>query len=223
LATVKTDGRKISLESISPMLYSQNDKFIIEDIPPVPFLEVLLVAVALAMDAFTVAMAVGLHLSGNGRIAPRQYFRLGFHFGLFQFLMPILGWLAGTTVRQYIESFDHWLAMILLSYIGIKMIRESSRTEEYSRPDPTKGMSLVVLSVATSIDALAMGLSLALLGVGIIYPSVVIGIVALVFTVAGLALGRIIGMKWRSRVTLAGGLILIGIGLKILAEHLFGW
>lgn len=185
-----------------------------------PFVEILLIAVALAMDAFTVAMAVGLHLSGNGGISPRQYFRLGFHFGFFQFLMPILGWLAGTTVRVYIESFDHWLAMVLLSYIGLKMIRESGRSDEYAAADPTRGMSLVVLSVATSIDALAMGLSLALLGVGIIYPSVVIGIVALVFTVAGLALGRLIGLKWRRRVTLVGGLILISIGLKILFEHL---
>jgi len=188
----------------------------------VPFVEVLLIAVALAMDAFTVAMAVGLHLSCIGGIAPRQYFRLGFHFGLFQFLMPVLGWLAGTTVRVYIESFDHWLAMILLSYIGLKMIRESGRSEKYACPDPTKGMSLIILSVATSIDALAMGLSLALLGVGIIYPSVVIGIVALIFTVAGLALGRLIGLRWRHRITLAGGLILIAIGLKILFEHLLG-
>jgi putative Mn2+ efflux pump MntP len=188
----------------------------------VTFLEVLLIAVALAMDAFTVAMAVGLHLSSNGGISPRQYFRLGFHFGFFQFLMPILGWLAGTTVRAYIESFDHWIAMGLLSYIGIKMIREAGRSEKYSRPDPTKGMSLIILSVATSIDALAMGLSMALLGVGIIYPSVVIGLVAAAFTIFGLTLGRSIGLRWRSRVTLAGGLILIGIGLKILLEHLTG-
>jgi putative Mn2+ efflux pump MntP len=186
------------------------------------FIEILLVAAALAMDAFVVSMAVGLHLSGRGAITPRQYFRLGFHFGFFQFLMPIFGWLAGTTVRVYIEAFDHWLAMGLLSYIGIKMIREAGRSEEYSTKDPTRGMSLVVLSVATSIDALAMGLSLALLGIGIIYPSVIIGIVASLFTLVGLVLGRRIGLRWRGRVALVGGLILIGIGLKILLEHLFG-
>jgi putative Mn2+ efflux pump MntP len=186
----------------------------------VTFSEIVLIAIALAMDAFTVAMAVGLHLSSNGVISPRQYFRLGFHFGLFQFMMPILGWLAGTTVRDYIEAFDHWIAFILLSYIGIKMIREGRRPEKYSRPDPTKGMSLVILSVATSIDALAMGLSMALLGVGIIYPSVIIGVVALVFTLVGLAIGRSIGLRWRAGVTLIGGLILIGIGLKILLDHL---
>lgn len=187
------------------------------------FLEILLIAAALAMDAFTVAMAVGLHLSCNGRITRRQYFRLGFHFGFFQFLMPILGWLAGTTVRTYIESFDHWIAMGLLSYIGIKMIREAGRDEDYECKDPTKGMSLIVLSVATSIDALAMGLSLAILGVGIIFPSVVIGVVACVFTVIGLSLGCKIGLKWRARIAWLGGLILIGIGLKVLSEHLMGW
>jgi putative Mn2+ efflux pump MntP len=184
--------------------------------------EILLVAVALAMDAFTVAVAVGLHLSCNGRVSPRQYFRLSFHFGFFQFSMPILGWLAGTTVRAHIESFDHWIAFGLLSYIGIKMIREAGQTAKYTRQDPTRGASLVLLSVATSIDALAMGLSLALLGVGIVYPSVIIGIVAAVFTLAGLSLGRKIGLKWRGRVTIVGGIILIGIGMKILLEHLFG-
>ena len=189
----------------------------------VTFIEVLLIAVALAMDAFTVAMAVGLHLSCRGRISPRQFFRLGFHFGLFQFMMPILGWLAGSTIRHYIENLDHWAAMALLSYIGVKMIRESRRQSGYERDDPTRGMSLIVLSVATSIDALAMGLSLALLGIGIIYPSIIIGIVAAAFTMTGLALGRKIGNVWRGRVTLIGGLILIGIGLKILFEHLFGW
>jgi putative Mn2+ efflux pump MntP len=188
----------------------------------VDFLDILLIAVALAMDAFTVAIAVGLHLAGAGRISVRQYFRLGFHFGLFQFLMPVIGWLAGTTIRAYIESFDHWVAMGLLTYIGLKMIREAHHGQEYDRPDPTRGLSLIILSVATSIDALAMGLSLALIGVGIIYPSVIIGLVAAAFTLVGLSLGRKIGLKWRGRVTVVGGLILIGIGLKILLEDLLG-
>jgi len=187
------------------------------------FLDILLIAIGLAMDAFTVAMAVGVHLSLSDKITLRQYFRLGFHFGLFQFLMPILGWLAGTTIRNYIESFDHWIAFALLSYIGIKLIREGVKAGEYKRRDPTRGLSLVILSVATSIDALVMGLSLALLGSKIIYPSIIIGIVALVFTLTGLALGRKIGMKWRERVAWLGGLILIGIGIKILLEHLLGW
>jgi manganese efflux pump family protein len=189
----------------------------------VRIIDILLIAVGLAMDAFAVALAVGLHLARKGGIAPRQYFRLGFHFGLFQFLMPIIGWLAGTTIRSYIESYDHWVAMALLTYIGVKLIREGRRSEEYHLADPTKGMSLVVLSIATSIDALAMGLSLAILGTGIVYPAAVIGIVACAFTLVGLALGRKIGATWRGRVALIGGIILIGIGTKIVLEHLCHW
>ena len=125
-----------------------------------PFIEIVLIALALAMDAFTVALAVGLHLSHCGRITGRHYFRLGFHFGLFQFFMPIIGWLAGSTIRVYIETFDHWLAMGLLSYIGIRLIREGGRVGEYEKSDPTRGSSLMVLSIATSIDALVVGVAL---------------------------------------------------------------
>lgn len=185
-----------------------------------PLIDILFIAVGLAMDAFTVALAVGLHLSNRGGISFRHYFRLAFHFGLFQFLMPITGWAAGLTIAQYIGAYDHWLALGLLTYIGIKLIREGRKTEEYEAVDPTRGMSLVLLSVATSIDALATGLSLAFLGSGIVYPALIIGIVALAFTAAGLALGRTLGLRWRGRVALLGGLILIGIGIKILFEHL---
>ena len=190
----------------------------------ISLVDIMLIAIALAMDAFTVAISVGLQLSSRGKISLRQYFRLGFHFGLFQFLMPILGWLAGSTVRVYIEAFDHWIAFALLSYIGIKLIREGRR-EHPTKPtviDPTRGNSLILLSVATSIDALALGLSLAFLGEGIIYPAVIIGIVAALFTIVGLFLGRMVGILWRQRVAWVGGLLLIAIGIKILIEHLFG-
>jgi putative Mn2+ efflux pump MntP len=203
--------------------YIQEHLSFYAEIYGVRLIDILLIAVGLAMDAFTVAMAVGLHLGQRGKISHRHYFRLCFHFGLFQFFMPILGWLAGITVKSYIESFDHWVAMALLSYIGIKLIREGGESGDYHGVDPTRGMSLIVLSVATSIDALAMGLSLAILGTGIIYPSAIIGVVAALFTFAGLLLGRNIGLKWRGRLALIGGLGLIGIGLKILAEHLFHW
>lgn len=183
-------------------------------------IDILMIAVGLAMDAFAVAMAVGLHLSRRGKMSLRQYFRLSFHFGLFQFLMPVVGWLGGMTIHRYIAPFDHWVAFALLTYIGLKLIREGGRTEEYERDDPTRGMSLVVLSVATSIDALATGLSLAFLSQGIIYPAVIIGIVAALFTLAGLFLGKGFGQRWHGRVALVGGLILIGIGVKILLEHL---
>ena len=185
-----------------------------------PLLDIILIAIGLAMDAFTVAMAVGLHLSGQGNISKRQYFRLGFHFGLFQFLMPIIGWLAGHTVAGYIHSFAHWVAAVLLGYIGVKLIIEGRKKEEYRIPDPTRGFSLILLSVATSIDALALGLSLALLGTAILYPSVIIGLVAVLFTLGGLYLGKLIGVRWRGKVALLGGLVLIGIGIKVLIENL---
>jgi putative Mn2+ efflux pump MntP len=175
------------------------------------------VAVALAMDAFAVALGAGLTLSSlNGR----HLFRLGFHFGLFQALMPILGWLAGMTVQRWIAAYDHWIAFALLGFVGGKMIWEAFRDEgEEAATDPTRGMTMVMLSIATSIDALAVGLSLAMLGVSIWVPSLVIGVVACAFTVAGMLLGRRLGASWERRVEVFGGLVLCGIGIKILVEH----
>lgn len=177
------------------------------------------IAIALAMDAFAVSIGVGLTL---GQIDWRQTFRLSYHFGLFQALMPIIGWLAGRSLVQWIAPVDHWIAFGLLAVIGGKMIYEAfeERDEETRRKDPTRGASLVVLSVATSIDALAVGLSLALLGVGIWYPALVIGVVAVVFTAAGLHLGKRFGTLFGRRMEIVGGAILIAIGLRILIEHL---
>jgi len=171
------------------------------------------------MDAFAVAIGVGLTL---GTVSLRQTFRLSYHFGLFQALMPIAGWLAGRSIVAWIAPFDHWVAFALLAAIGGKMIYEAlgERDEEAQRKDPTKGASLVVLSVATSIDALAVGLSLALLGTAIWYPALVIGIVALVFTAVGLHLGRRFGALLGRRMEIVGGLILVAIGLRILIDHL---
>lgn len=182
-------------------------------------LAVLGIAVALAMDAFAVAIGTGMVL---GRANGHQVFRLTFHFGLFQFLMPILGWLAGQTIADAIQGVDHWIAFVLLAVVGGHMIKEGLESpDEERRPgDPTKGWSLVVLSVATSIDALAVGLSMAFLGVSIWYPSVVIGLVAAGFTLAGMRLGRVLGQRFGHRMALLGGAILIAIGVKILAEHL---
>ena len=181
-------------------------------------IELIIIAIALAMDAFAVAIATGVALKDVSR---RQTFRLAWHFGLFQALMPILGWFLGGTVRSYIETYDHWIAFSLLSYIGYKMIREAFEEEEKSREDPTKGMTLVVLSIATSIDALAVGLSLSMLGISVWWPSLIIGIIALLFTVAGLHLGKTAAKakSFGKYAELIGGAILICIGLKILWEH----
>jgi putative Mn2+ efflux pump MntP len=176
------------------------------------------IAVALAMDAFAVALGAGLMLP---KLTGRHLFRFGFHFGLFQALMPILGWLAGVSIRTYIEAFDHWLAFGLLSLVGGKMLWEAWHPDDQQTEpnDPTRGLSLVMLSIATSIDALAVGLSLAVLGVNIWLPALVIGLVAGSLTVAGMMLGRRLGQAWGKRVEIFGGLVLIAIGVKILVEH----
>jgi putative Mn2+ efflux pump MntP len=183
-------------------------------------LSVTAIAVALAMDAFAVAIVTGLTVKP---LTQRHVFRLAFHFGLFQFFMPIIGWAAGIAVQKHIADFDHWVAFGLLSFIGGKMIwgslSEDSR-ESNSRNDPTSGWQLVMLSIATSIDALAVGLSLGLIGSAIIKPAVIIGIVAAGFTVIGMVLGRQVGSVWGKRVEIAGGLILIAIGAKIVMDHL---
>lgn len=185
------------------------------------WVSLIAIAVALAMDAFAVAIVSGLTLN---RLTGRHIFRLSFHFGLFQFLMPIIGWLTGVGIAKYMAAYDHWIAFALLSFIGGKMIFESFQADETKRTasDPTTGWSLVLLSVATSIDALAVGLSLAMLGSSIIFQAIVIGIVAALFTIAGMLLGRRIGALWGKRVEVFGGIILCAIGIKIVIEHTFG-
>ncbi|MEZ0576824.1 manganese efflux pump MntP [Halodesulfovibrio aestuarii] len=181
-------------------------------------IELVSISIALAMDAFAVAIASGVALK---RVNSRQTFRLAWHFGLFQALMPIVGWYLGSTVRSSIEAYDHWIAFGLLGYIGYKMIREAFDEGEDSKGDPTRGMTLVVLSVATSIDALAVGFSLSMLGLSIWWPALVIGVVALLFTAIGLHLGKFVSKaKGIGRYAeLVGGIVLIGIGIRILWEH----
>jgi putative Mn2+ efflux pump MntP len=183
------------------------------------WLTTLIIAVGLGMDAFAVALAVGCR---RRTLAFRPLFRLSFHFGLFQFLMPLVGWYVGAQVDQYFLAVDHWIAFILLALIGAKMIRESFADSEdpCAAGDPTRKWSLVALSVATSIDALAVGLSMAMIGVDVWFPSVIIGIVALIMTAVGMIFGRQLGVRFGRRMELVGGLILIGIGVKIVVDHL---
>ncbi|NIQ93518.1 MAG: manganese efflux pump [Desulfuromonadales bacterium] len=178
------------------------------------------IAMALAMDAFAVALAAGAVIEP---LTARHVFRLGFHFGLFQALMPVVGWLAGVTIQPWISAYDHWVAFALLAFVGGNMIREAQKDEpEREVTDPSRGLTLVMLSLATSIDALAVGLSLAVIGVDIAVPVLVIGLVAGIMTVIGLFLGRRIGAMWGKRVEILGGLVLLGIGLKIVWEHTVG-
>jgi putative Mn2+ efflux pump MntP len=181
---------------------------------------ILAIALALAMDAFAVSLGLGMSL----RPATKgQTFRLAYHFGLFQFLMPVIGWAAGETFIKYISAYDHWVALGLLLTIGGKMIFESFRHEasrKAGRPDPTRGASLLILSVATSLDALAVGLSLAVLNVAVVFPAIVIGIVAFTMTAVGMKLGPLLGKVIGKRAELLGGIILVIIGIKILIDHL---
>lgn len=181
---------------------------------------VLGLAFALAMDAFAVSLGLGLSLRPASR---GQTARLALSFGLSQAIMLILGWAAGETLIRYIEKVDHWVAFALLLGVGGKMIFESLKPEpslESKRSDPTRGVSLLVLSVATSLDSLAVGLSLAALRVAIVFPAVVIGTVAFAMTVLGMKIGPALGKIIGRRAELLGGAILILIGIKILIDHL---
>ncbi len=172
----------------------------------------------LAMDAFAVSIAAGLTLAP---VTPRQTFRLAFHFGLFQFLMPVLGWLAGKEVVVYIRAYDHWAAFGLLALVGGKMLWEARwPSEPDRRADPTRGLMLVALSVATSIDALAVGLSMGLMGVPIWTASIVIGLVAATLSTLGMRFGSRLGPRWGRGAEAVGGVVLLAIGVRVLLSHL---
>ena len=186
---------------------------------------VLAIAVGLAMDAFAVAIATGVAVK---RDHLREAIRMAAFFGLFQALMPALGWVAGLRLRDLIHSFDHWVAFGLLALVGGKMLYEALWLEKDAQEeeDPSgsrNGLAtLLLLSVATSIDALAVGLSLSVLGVEIILPSVVIGVVTFALTFAGVFIGCKVGHLFEKKIEAAGGLVLIGIGIKILVDHFQG-
>lgn len=185
-----------------------------------PLLTQFFIAIALAVDAFAVSMATGacLPVLSLGHVV-----RLAVSFGLFQAGMNIIGWAGGLFFRASFELYDHWIAFTILVLVGLNMIRESRKKHDCDRcpPDPTRGWTLFVLSVATSIDALAVGISFSMLKVNIWLPATLIGLVAFALTVAGINLGRllrnapIIG----SRAEVAGGVVLLTIGVRILHEH----
>ncbi len=182
-------------------------------------ISILAIAFGLSLDAFAVAIMASLALKTLTR---RHLFRLSFHFGLFQALMPVLGWVAGRSVESAIREWDHWVAFGILLFIGARAVGSSLRKREDREvdSDPTRGLTLVALSVATSIDALAVGLTFAVLGLDILIPVLVIGVVAATMTLAGMLLGKRLGEAFGKRAELAGGLVLIAIGVKILVEHL---
>ena len=170
------------------------------------------------MDAFAVSITSGLTIKS---LKINNALKIAIFFGLFQAIMPLIGWLAGLSFRDFISDVDHWMAFGLLSVIGCKMIYESSKMElNKKKINPLNIYVLLVLSVATSIDALAVGLSLSFLKVSIVLPAVIIGIVTFLLSIIGVYFGNRFGHYFERKIEIFGGLILICIGIKILIEHL---
>ncbi len=181
------------------------------------FGELFVLAVGLAMDAFAVAVCKGLALK---KISAGKALLVGLWFGGFQGLMPFIGYLLGTGFEDKIKAIDHWIAFILLGLIGLNMIREACSGEEEEADACLDVKSMFLLAVATSIDALAVGITFAFLKVNIVMAVSTIGVITLILSAAGVFIGHIFGEKYKAKAEMAGGIILILIGLKILLEHL---
>ncbi len=179
------------------------------------FPELLLIAVGLSMDAFAVSICKGLSIK---KLGARHAALVGLYFGGFQALMPLIGWALGYRFEHIIESVDHWIAFALLVIIGLSMIREANQAEELN--DDLGFKTMVLLAVATSIDALAVGVTFAFLQVRILPAASLIGVTTFLISAVGVYIGHVFGLKYRAKAEIAGGVILIGIGLKILLEHL---
>ena len=181
-------------------------------------LELLLIAAGLSMDAFAVSICKGLSVQ---RLKPRHYLLTGAWFGGFQALMPSIGFLLGSAFDQYISAFDHWIAFVLLAFIGGNMVRESLSGDEECHDDSFGLRTMFLLAVATRIDALAVGVTFALLpDVHILSAVSLIGAATFLLSALGLKVGNVFGLRYKARAELAGGVILILMGLKILLEHL---
>jgi len=179
---------------------------------------ILLLAVGLGIDAFSVAIGIG---ATNSKKSWAPVLRLSLAFGVFQFAMPLIGWLAGSTVVDRIQTFDHWIAFALLVLVGGKMIWEGFEKEsDREKADQTRGWPLFLLSIATSIDALTVGFSFSLLKTPILFPAVIIGVICFVMTAVGMIFGKGLARVFGKKVEILGGLVLIAIGVKILLEHI---
>lgn len=181
-------------------------------------LELFILAVGLSMDAFAVSVCKGL---STEKLKAKHYLIIGAWFGGFQALMPTIGYFLGSTFEKYITSFDHWVAFVLLAIIGGNMIREGVSKDEEKANDSFSFKTMIVLAVATSIDALAVGITFGLLpDVNIAAAVSFIGVITFVLSAVGLKVGNIFGLKYKSKAEIVGGVILILIGTKILLEHL---
>lgn len=180
-------------------------------------IELFFIAVGLSMDAFAVSICKGLSAP---RLRLRHSLICGGYFGLFQALMPLLGWLLGVRFQAMIASLDHWIAFILLGIIGINMIRESRDTDAESLDSSFGFKAMLPLAVATSIDALAVGVTFAFLNVNILWAVTFIGVITFILSSIGVKVGHVFGLRYKGKAEFAGGLILVLMGCKILLEHL---
>ena len=179
-------------------------------------LELFLIAVSLSMDAFAVSICKGLSIR---KISLQKALIVGLYFGIFQSVMPLLGYLLGRQFAGLITAYDHWITFVLLFVIGANMIRESRSGDDEEADASLSPRAMLPLAVATSIDALAIGVSFAFLKVRIVPAVTFIGVTTLILSMIGVKIGNVFGMRYKSRAELAGGVVLILIGLKILLEH----
>lgn len=182
------------------------------------YLELFVIAVGLSMDAFAVSICKGLSVR---RLKPRHNLICGLYFGGFQALMPVIGWLLGRQFESLIKSIDHWIAFALLVLIGANMIREAVKNEEENLNDSFSPKTMLPLAVATSIDALAVGVTFAFLDVSIVPAVAMIGATTFILSAVGVKIGNVFGAKYKSKAELVGGIVLVAMGVKILIEHLF--
>ena len=193
-------------------------------------LEILLIAVSLSMDAFAVSVSSAACTKNLTRF---HMIRASFAFGLFQFLMPLAGWFIGSSFSSYISSFDHWIAFALLAFVGGKMLIEVVQEwkespdacpvdEEETKRDLSSKRIVLLLAIATSIDALAVGMSFSVIGRAALLPSVIIGFVTFIICLSGFFFGKKLGIIFGRYAQLAGGIVLIGIGVRILLQHIIG-
>ena len=182
------------------------------------YIELFVIAVGLSMDAFAVSICKGLSVR---KLKPRHAVICGAYFGGFQALMPVIGWLLGRQFEVLIKSIDHWIAFALLVLIGANMVREAVKNEEENLNDSFTPRTMLPLAVATSIDALAVGVTFAFLDVEIVPAVSMIGVTTFVLSAIGVKIGNVFGAKYKSKAELVGGIVLVAMGIKILIEHLF--
>ena len=180
-------------------------------------LEILLISIGLAMDAFAVSICKGLSLK---TMSWKKAIIVGLYFGFFQALMPLIGYFLGATFESVVTKVDHWIAFILLGIIGINMIKEAFGNDEENQNDKVDFKTMIMLAIATSIDALAVGITFAFLKVNMAIATIMIGIVTFAICVIGVKIGNKFGDKYERKAEVVGGLILIFMGIKILLEHL---